>query len=517
MGNNIDEIDSTAMNEDSDSRNELLGQSNTVTGQHKYISPVGDKEFPVLASTALYYKELTRNMYDFTLNFDKVRKCGFNVIDAFMTFGDDNNYINRRAEDAGLAIEAGDTWYFKPDEDGGNTFQRLENYVKACGGLSAVKAWKFRDEPTVEDFDSLKLAYDLLYELSDQIGDRMVITNLLGGYMDSTLRGLNEGKTIGETYYARDYVDRFEEMFKPGIWTYDYYPIGENAWGIDMFHHAYQGFYGNLIFYACRTYAHQINGVTYEGRPFWAYVESMSEKKTNADNVLAPKFPKARESYMRYEAFAALAFGAQGILYWTYGDREPNGNEVYLGALLDMEGNPTEAWYAAQKVNMEIHALKDVFLGCKLLQFWFSTNNDTVAGFNNGNAVKFLYGGHVQNAQDTSTIYVNDDKGTPDFKGLGIVTTKIMKTIRHADETEETKYYKIFLNQDFRNPTHVRFTINSAGIYSIFPDVELAAKKFESKENMKIEVKPVRIPVQQWQPLELDLPGGGYAIFEVPQ
>lgn len=481
--------------------------------QQKYISPVGDNEFPILASTAMYYKGLTKTKFKFTFDFDMVRRCGFNIIDSHMSFGDiDNAYINKKAEDAGLAIEAGETWYYRLG-DIDDPLRRVRNYVEACGGLSAVSAWKFKDEPLAEDFDRLIITYEYLKWASN----KMIVTNLLAGFDFSSFKGLSEGKTIDETYYAKDYVNRFEEMFKPGVWSYDAYPIKQNAYGIYMDHGSFMGFYGNLIFYACRTYDHEVNGVTYEGRPFWAYVESMEMKVFNPNNVLACRFPKAIESFMRYEAFSALAFGAQGILYWTYGDREANSYEVYYGALMDMDGNPNDAWYYAQKVNREIHALKDVFLGCKLVEFWFSKRNDTELGFSNADAVKFLYGGYVKNALDTSTIYVGEIGDQLDFKGeVGIVTTKIMKDVVNVDGHSVISYYKIFLNQDFQHPIQVNFTVVSLGIYRILPDTELAARKFETKEDMKMEIKPIRIPILKGVPLQLTIPAGGYLIFEVP-
>lgn len=517
MDNIEDNIDSATPTYNSNNQSEENGN-----GQHEYISPVDADEFPIIASTGFYSTEDSKGTYSFNLDFDRVRKCGFNVVIAGMYFkAVGNTFINEKANAAGLRIQAGNPWYY-------DAIDQTQRFVFGCSPFDAVKVWLYKDEPVESQFDELAGPYKTLYKVdSESEGKerRMVDTNLLPGFTDTTLKGLFEGKTIEETHYVKNYVNPFEEKFRPGVWSYDAYPISENAWGINMWVEAYRGFYGNLILFACRTYDHAVNGKEYEGRPFWAYVESMAMKSLNSDNVLAPKFPKAKESFMRYEAFAALAFGAQGIVYWTYGDREPHGNQVYQGALIDMDGNPTDAWYAAQKVNREIHALKDVFLGCKLVEVWFSRKlpakvpdeafkESDLRWFSNADAAKFLYVPDITIDQDKETIYVDDND--QDFGGVGIAATKIRKEIKHADGSTETKYYKIFLNQDFENPTRVKFTVNSDKVYNILPDVESAARKFESKENMDEAIKPVRIHVPQYAPLNITIQPGGYVIFEVP-
>lgn len=517
MDNIEDNIDSATPTYNSNNQREENGN-----GQHEYISPVDADEFPIIASTGFYSTEDSTGTYSFNLDFDRVRKCGFNVVIAGMYFkAVGNAFIADLADKAGLKIQAGNTWYYRSDGE-------VKQFVFGCSPFDAVSVWLYKDEPVESQFDELAGPYKTLYKVdSESEGKerRMVDTNLLPGFEETTLKGLFEGKTIEETQFVKSYINPFEEMFMPGVWSYDAYPITENAWGINMWVHAYRGFYGNLIFFACRTYDHFINGNKYNGRPFWAYVESLSAKKLNADNVLAPRFPKAKEVFMRYEAFTALAFGAQGIVYWTYGDRESNGAEVYYGALIDKDGNPTDAWYAAQKVNREIHALKDVFLGCKLVEVWFSRKLPAKAPdkafkasdlkwFSNADAAKFLYVPDITINQDKGTIYVDDND--QDFGGVGIAATKIRKEIKHADGSTETKYYKIFLNQDFENPTRVKFTVNSGKVYNILPDVESAARKFESKENMDEPIKPVRIHVPQYAPLNITIQPGGYVIFEVP-
>ena len=85
--------------------------------------------------------------------------------------------------------------------------------------------------------------------------------------------------------------------------------------------------------------------------------------------------PVATEEYLRFEAFSALAYGAQGIIYWTYGQRKSNEVETYTSALVNMNGKITKSWYAAQKVNQEIKKYNDVFYECKVEQVRHTGSN----------------------------------------------------------------------------------------------------------------------------------------------
>lgn len=59
--------------------------------------------------------------------------------------------------------------------------------------------------------------------------------------------------------------------------------------------------------------------------------------------------------------------------------------------------------------------------------------------------------------------------------------------------------------------------IEPSTIFRILPNVELAARKFEMPENMGINIKPIRIPLESGQSFDYTIPPGGYVIFEVPE
>ena len=112
-------------------------------------------------------------------------------------------------------------------------------------------------------------------------------------------------------------------------------------------------------------------------RPFWAYCMSMSHQlsydETSGEGVL---YPEATLGSLRFEAFSALAYGAQGIIYWTY--CQIYNDAIHYSALINQQGEKSESWYYAKQVNGEIKALTDVFLGCTLMRVRHTGNDANI-------------------------------------------------------------------------------------------------------------------------------------------
>ena len=167
-----------------------------------------------------------------------------------------------------------------------------------------------------------------------------------------------------------DYASNYQEYFRPAFFCYDYYPLLEKSKllyeGIrkddglkeGLIVIDYECFYKNLEFFSWLSNQHS--------RPFWAFCESTSMFQFNSFNY----YPVALEQYLRFEAFSALAYGAKGIVYWTYAlnkttHDEDSGElegETYLSALLDRRNNRVASWYYAKRVNDEIHKYSKIFL-----------------------------------------------------------------------------------------------------------------------------------------------------------
>lgn len=202
---------------------------------------------------------------------------------------------------------------------------------------------------------------------------------------------------LGSCTTYEEYLDVLQRLYKPGVWIYDFYPFlldkqpavnnpetGDitNGQNVKI---RYRDFYSYLdIFskHACKT-----------GRPFFAYCmcEGHGQLSGNGFKWYQP-VPTA--GMLRFEAFSALAYGAQGIVYWQYGKGEYNDGQklVFEEAPLSIEisdestsgSSPdsnvpvdisriklkyhTELWNAVAQVNSEINKLSPIFLGCSVLK-----------------------------------------------------------------------------------------------------------------------------------------------------
>ena len=71
---------------------------------------------------------------------------------------------------------------------------------------------------------------------------------------------------------------------------------------------------------------------------------------------------------MRVQIFGNLAYGAQGVQYFTYKCPHPYGGYTYYDAPIDTNNEKTPVWYMVQRINKDIHALTWVFLGAEFLR-----------------------------------------------------------------------------------------------------------------------------------------------------
>lgn len=235
-------------------------------------------------------------------------------------------------------------------------------------GKDYVAGWQLKDEPSLDqlnDRTSGKLNLRNIVDYIRNAGDtRPIQINLLGG-LD------NPADKNDKTYYDK-YLDAFNTLgiFKRNnqetrelpLWSYDLYPITQKSCLINETCNLetncelsinYSQFYKDLANFSKR--AKDCGGV------FWAHVQSM--EYINGTTL----HPAALESYMRFEAFSALAYGAQGIIYWAYMQHENNDKETYPSALIDRHRNKFPAWYFARRVNAEIQKYRNIFVGSKLV------------------------------------------------------------------------------------------------------------------------------------------------------
>ena len=231
-------------------------------------------------------------------------------------------------------------------------------------------------EPKLLKFDCGKILdnYDTIKKIDP---DRLLFCNLAVDY---------KSKWIGNNRTYAQYLDEYISTFKPTVLSFDYYPIDDiNVDGTTTHYLHDSTFYNNLIMFAEKSQQYNI--------PFWAYCLCLEHSTGEGGR----DYPYPTEGMMRFEAFSALAFGAQGIVYWQYRLDDLNsgtsssqssqsrptlnggaqlGNVSSIGSSTDDKGVPvygngvtTSVWQSIQKINSDIIKENDKFFNCKLISY----------------------------------------------------------------------------------------------------------------------------------------------------
>ncbi|MDE6007145.1 MAG: hypothetical protein K2G67_06290 [Muribaculaceae bacterium] len=164
------------------------------------------------------------------------------------------------------------------------------------------------------------------------------------------------------------YLDVYGTYYKPPYWSFDCYPVMRHnpLLNLNGFISNYGGLYpGETL--QCHEYFYRnlemVSAKAREcGRPFWSYLMSTEHILGGTNGY----FPAPLENHLRFEAFSALAYGAQGLCHWRYLQGKDSTNpkdEIYMDALRNLDGSRTPGWYFAQRINAEIQKYAYVFLG----------------------------------------------------------------------------------------------------------------------------------------------------------
>lgn len=217
------------------------------------------------------------------------------------------------------------------------------------GGISSPRGWKpnltgvslpyadaavtwghmLCDEPNAADFANLADAYD---RYTAALPGKTGYINLYPKYASA--------EQLGTASYEA-YAAQFLDTVKPAFASADVYPLNRNG--------IMRSYFGDIDSFtsACRS----------RGIPFGIYIQSVSFHESKRTPT---------EEELRWQAWCALAFGAEDIEYFTYRTPDLSG-EQYLDALIGRDNEKTDGWYGAQRVNAELEAMGEAFLSYKSL------------------------------------------------------------------------------------------------------------------------------------------------------
>lgn len=143
---------------------------------------------------------------------------------------------------------------------------------------------------------------------------------------------------------------RYIEQVQPQMLSYDHYPIRIGS--ADEIEAA--GNAPNVIpqekliikpdFFSCLELLRNLANAT--RLPFWAFTCSVRHGPC----------PTPTEGHIRFQLMNDLAYGAQGLQYFTY---------AHDGAMVRLDGSTTATWEIARRVNADIHKLGPVLRGLR--------------------------------------------------------------------------------------------------------------------------------------------------------
>ena len=300
----------------------------------KYKNPALDGRFPILAWNGVEPHTSSSGSIDWDRlesDFKDFWNCGFSL-----TLPTGNPQANAHClwDNIGRFVfkDTGLKMFLKPGE-------LTDDEVRYYAGAPRLAGWFIRDEPFVFNLHEMRTMVDRVKSIDTE---HILYGNIFGCQQhDMTATGARD---------YDDYVNQYLDQVGIGYLSYDFYPVRQYVATGKRFMHP-------LFFYNLET-ASRISQS--RGIPFWGFVHSV---ESNC-NVEGTKYPAPSVEEMKIEAFCALAYGAQGIQYFTYGcPYDPEYD--YKNSPLDKDGNRTPTWNMVQSVNAEINALSHVFLGAK--------------------------------------------------------------------------------------------------------------------------------------------------------
>lgn len=258
------------------------------------------------------------------------------------------------------------------------------------------------------------------------------------------------------------------------------------------------------------------------GRPFWAYIHGCFNALKG--EILANHISNIEAIY-RFEAFAALAFGAQGLCWWrvtpqTNNIFDPNDKNIVTGyeliideisqdvervkytiwAPIDPMGQVTPLATSMQQVNIEVAKAKDVFLGCTVKECRFSAEISIKHPKN--------YPSNSNDKKYNPLKYFKCGKEAMPFGPLVKLTSPnsetynrcfLMSLVENGGRT-----YMVFVNTDIRNVQNGRYDNQSAKV--IFTS---------NMKRLAVGPQTAEVVIAAQTPYTFMLNFGDWAIFEV--
>jgi len=208
-----------------------------------------------------------------------------------------------------------------------------ENTVKRFMHHPATAGYYLKDEPSAKMFEELGKWASRIQAVDSQ---HYCYLNLFPNYAVPQQLGT-------DTYqqYVNDYIKNVQVPFI----SFDHYPVIETK-GIRTLR---KEWYENLEIVAAASA--KVN------KPFWAFALSVAHGF----------YPIPTLAELRLQVFSNLAYGAQGIQYFTYWTPKNKSQYAYHHGPIDDNKKKTDVYEMLRILNREIQNLSPVFLSSKVI------------------------------------------------------------------------------------------------------------------------------------------------------
>lgn len=258
----------------------------------------------------------------------EIAESGINLIFAGWGSESQKKTILELCEKAGIDVLISDGRISSGEPD-------AERYASATVLYSGYKSFAgnmFADEPGAGAFPAIA---ERLKTYRSVLPGKMPYINLFPIYAPLSVLGT-------ESY--EQYVKLYAETIPGDYISVDIYPFSMHEDGIKR---TMADYFKNMDIIAsvCRD----------TGRSFRCFIQTMG-----FNTVMRPP----TEAEMRYQVYACLSFGADGIFHFCYAT-PPSGAERFDYAMIGKDGEKTDLWYSAKAVNSELNALSGIYMKYK--------------------------------------------------------------------------------------------------------------------------------------------------------
>ena len=273
-----------------------------------YVLSYAGDEFPILAWYSL------RPPLDTKEKFIEMRESGFNLSLSFYKNIDDVRASLDAADGTGIKLLA-----FSPELE-----WNVEQYVSEVGHHPALAGYFILDEPNVEYLRGY--CKNQAQIIKKYASSKPVYINLLPNY------ALPE--QMGVASYE-EYLETAVDNLPVDFISFDHYPV--------TFTGFHENYYENLEMVSRIAKDNNI--------PFWGFARVVNEN-----------CPNPTKASIGIQIYSNIAYGAQGIEYYTYTSKGLSHTINYI-APIDSTGARTYVYDCVKEINKKVHAFSYVFLG----------------------------------------------------------------------------------------------------------------------------------------------------------